>query len=60
MLQYDRIDVSKGTGINKTSESKERMLYHYWDFKDVGYKFQQYVCNGCHGASMIAYELKTF
>ena len=44
MLQYDRIDVSEGIGINKTSESKECMLSHYWYFKDVGYKFQPYVC----------------
>ena len=48
MLQYDRIDVSEGTGFNKTGESKECMLCHYWYFKEVGYKFQPYVCNGCH------------
>ena len=34
------------------------MLCHYWYFKDVGYKFQPYVCNGCHAVSMMAYELK--
>ena len=34
------------------------MLCHYWYFKDVGYKFQPYLCNGCHGVSMMAYELK--
>ena len=58
MLQYDRIDVSKGIDINKTSESKEFMLCHYWCFKDVGYKFQPYLCNGCHAISMMAFELK--
>ena len=58
MLQYDRIDVSEGIDINKTSESKERMLCHYWYFKDVGYKFQPYLCNACHTVSMIVYELK--
>ena len=26
--------------------------------KDVGYKFQPYICNGCHAISMMAYELK--
>ena len=34
------------------------MHCHYWYFKDVGYKFQPYVSNGCHGVSMMAYELK--
>ena len=58
MLQYDRIDVSERIDINKTSESKECMLCHYWYFKDIGYKFQPYVCNGCHAVSMMAYKLK--
>ena len=58
MLQYDRIDVSEGTDINKTSVSKERILCLYWIFKDVDYKFQPYVCNDCHAVSMMAYELK--
>ena len=58
MSQYNRIDVPEGIDINKTSESKEYMLYHYWYFKDIGYKFQPYLCNGCHAVSMMAYELK--
>ena len=58
MLQYDRIDVSERIDINKTSESKECMLCHYSYFKDVSYKFQLYVCKGCHAVPMMAYELK--
>ena len=58
MLQYDRIDASERIDINKTNESKVCMFCHYWYFKDVGYKFQPYVCNGCHAVSMMAYELK--
>ena len=58
MLQYDRTDVSEAIDINKTSEPKESMLCHYWYFKDVVYKFQPYVCNGCHAVSMMTYELK--
>ena len=34
------------------------MLCHYWYFNDVGYKFQPYVCNGCHNVSVMIYELK--
>ena len=58
MLQYDRIDASEGIDINKTSASKEYMVCHYCSFENVGYKFQPYVCNGCHAVSMMAYKLK--
>ena len=44
-------DASEGIDIDKTSASKECMLCHYWYFKDVGYKFQPYLCNGCHAAN---------
>ena len=28
--------------------SKECELCHYWFFKDVGFKYEKYLCNGCH------------
>ena len=58
MLQYNRIDVSEGIDVKKTSKSKECMPCHYWYFKDIGYKFQPYISNGCHGVSVMDYELK--
>ena len=58
MFQYDRIDISEGIDVNKTSEPRECMLCHYWYFKNIGYKFQPRLCNGCHAVSMMAYELK--
>ena len=58
MLQYNRIDISERTDNNKISDSKECMLCPYWYFKNVDYKFQSYVCNGYHSASMMAYELR--
>ena len=57
MLQYKK-NVSEWTDTNKTSESKECMLCHYWYFKDVGFKFEPHVCNKCHDVLMTAYELK--
>ena len=39
MLQYDRIDVSEGIGINKISESKDFMLCHYWYLKRLAINF---------------------
>ena len=32
MLEYDRIDISKGTDVNKTDGPKECKLCHYWYF----------------------------
>ena len=58
MVQYEKIDVSEGIHVNKTSVSKEYMLCHYWYFKDVGFKFQPHVCNKCHDILMTAYKLK--
>ena len=58
MLQYQKIDVSEGIDLNKTSASKECQLCHYWLFKDIGFKFEEYVCNKCHDLLTIAYSLK--
>ena len=48
MLEYDRIDISEGIDVNKTSASKECDICHYWYFKDIGFKYKPYFCNGCH------------
>ena len=58
MPQYQKIDVLKGIYVNKTSESKECDLCHYWFFKDVGFKFEEHVCNGCHDLLTMAHLLK--
>ena len=58
MLWYQKIDVSEGIDINKTSASKECELCHYWFFKDIGFKFEEHVCNKCHDLLMRAYSLK--
>ena len=60
MLQYERIDVSEGTDLNKSDKSKECIICHYWYFKDIGYKYQTHVCNGCHGLSMVVYDINDF
>ena len=58
MLQYQKIDVSEAIGVNKATASKECELCHYWFFKDVGFKFEEHVCNKCHDLLTIAYSLK--
>ena len=58
MLQYQKIDASEGIDVNKTSASKECELCRYWFFKDIGFKFEEHVCNKCHDLLTIAYSLK--
>ena len=47
MLEYERIDISEGVDVNKTNLSKECDICHCW-FKDVGFKYENWLCNGCH------------
>ena len=58
MLRYQKIDVSEGIDVNKTSASKECELCHYWFLKDIGFKFEEHVCNKWHDVLTIAHSLK--
>ena len=42
MLEYEGIDILEGIDV------KECDICHYWYFKDIGFKYEQYICNGCH------------
>ena len=35
------------------------MICHYWYF-DAGFKYQPYICNGCHDFSMTVQNLSGF
>ena len=48
LLEYERIDISKGIYINKTNASKECDIWHYWYFLDKNFNYELYLCNGCH------------
>ena len=48
---FENIDFSK------SNKSVECMICHYWYFKDIVFKHQPYVCNGCHDFSMIFQNL---
>ena len=42
MLYYDRIHISEGIDVNKTSASKDCVICHYWYFlykEDIGCYF---------------------
>ena len=36
------------------------MICHYWNFKDIGYKYEPHVCNKCHDLLLVVYDLKNF
>ena len=57
MLYFDRIDVSEGTDVNKTSESKECDICHYLNFLNKDFKFQPNFCNRCHNLLMMSMNL---
>ena len=48
MLEYDRINASENIYSNKTNSSKECDICHYWYFLNKGFKYEPYLCNGCH------------
>ena len=59
MLEYDRIDISEGMDINKSSDkSKECHICHYWYFLDKNFSYQKYLCNGCHDLMQKAMSFK--
>ena len=47
MLEYDRIDISEGIGINKANASKECDICHFCYFIDKNFNYEPYLCNGC-------------
>ena len=58
MLRHEKVGVSERIDVNKTGASKECELCHYWFFKDVGFKFEEHVCNKSHDLLTMAYSLK--
>ena len=60
MLQYERINTSEEINFDRSNKSVECVICHYWYFKDTGFKYQPYVCNGCHDFSMAVLKLEDF
>ena len=57
MISYERIDCSKF--IDFSEKDVECMICNYFYFKN-GFKYQPYVCNGCHDFSMTMMNLSDF
>ena len=48
MLEYYRIDISEGIDVNIINVSKKWDICHYWYFFDKRFKYEPYLCDGCH------------
>ena len=57
MIYDNRINVSEGINLNKTSESKECDICHYWYFLSKCFKLQLNVCNRCHDLLIMSMNL---
>ena len=53
----DRIDVSEGIDVNKTSASKKCDICQYWYFLNKAFKFQANVFNRCNDLLMMSMNL---
>ena len=60
MISYERIDKTEGIDFNKRKDSIICMICNYHYFKDIGFKYQPYVCNPCHDFSMRVQNLSDF
>ena len=58
MLVYERIDISNGIDVNKSYESKECTLCHYWYFLDKSFSYGPYLCDGCYNIMQKCNKLK--
>ena len=53
MLEYDRIDISEGTDIEKCKEtSRECSLSEFYYVLDKKFSYGPYLCDGCYDMSM--------
>ena len=58
MLVHERIDISDGIDVNKSYESKECTLCHYWYFLDKIFSYGPYLCDRCYNMTQKCNELK--
>ena len=50
--------ISEGIDVNKSSNSKDCSICHYWYFIDKNFKYDPYLCNGCSDVIMKAISFK--
>ena len=58
-MLYDRIDISEGINPTKSNKNRICMICHFChlSFFNRGFKFLDYVCNGCHDLTMLNVDI---
>ena len=58
-MLYDRIDISEGINPTKSNKNRVCMICHFChlSFFNRGFKFLDYVCNGCHDLTMLNVDI---
>ena len=56
MLYYDRIHISEGINLAKSNSRKVCMICNCWFF-NLGFKFQDPVCNGHHDLKLLSVNI---
>ena len=54
------LTVAEALILIKKEDSVKCMICGYWYFKDIGFKYQPYVCNNCDDFSMTVINLSDF
>ena len=50
-MYCNKIDISEGIDLARSSGDKESMTCHYWFFNQE-FKYKDFICNGCRGLVM--------
>ena len=59
MLEYNRIDISEGIGINKCKETSTKCsLCKFYYFLDKNFSYGPFLCNGCYDMSLKAISMQ--
>ena len=58
MIEYDRIDLDEGIGLNKTFNCRECWLCNFQYFLEKISTIRKYYCDGCHDMSMKTVSIK--
>lgn len=59
-MNYDRIEISEGTDINKTDGLQECIVSNYLCFLAINVRFQPKVCYGCHDITQKSMNFDSF
>ena len=60
MISSERIDKIEGIDFNNGEDLVKGMICNYYYFKDIGFKYQLYICNEHHDFSITVQNLSDF